>query len=165
MKRILRGVAFASMFTMIWASVAQASPLTAPISKMTIPNKNWSTKAPTKTDGTQKIMYPTKIGQAVNVRAHTYEVPVSARAFVEQVRAKIIQKPDYEGAEVRLVEPMTVKGKTWDCFSIKRKDEINQKICANKTSKSVVFMIIYTGAGGYYDEYFKDYETLLKKAS
>ena len=140
-----------------------AADLDGPLKKCNIPNKNWTTKPPEKQN--QRILHPIKIGQAVNIRCHTYDVPVSAKAFIEQVRLKIIEKPDYQGAEVQLVTPETIKGKTWDTFNIRRKDEINQKIFAIKTDPNVVMMVIYTGAGGYYNEYFNDLMSLMKKLS
>lgn len=142
---------------------AQKADLDGPLKEVTLPNKNWTFKAPEKEH--QRILHPIKIGQAVNIRVHTYDVPVSAKAFIEQVREKIIQKPDYKGAEVQLVKTETVNGKSWDIFNIRRKDEINQQIWAIKPSPSVVLMVIYTGAGGYYNEYHNDLMTLIKKLS
>ena len=142
---------------------AQQANLDAPLKKVTLPSKSWTFKTPEKKH--QRIIHPIKIGQAVNIRVHTYDVPVSAKAFIEQVRVKIIQKPDYKGAEVQLVKPKDVKGKTWDTFNIRRKDEINQQIWAIKPAPNVVLMVIYTGAGAYYNEYHNDLMTLLKKLS
>lgn len=152
-----------AFFLMI--SSAEASSLTQPIESMKLPGKGWEYQPPTKKDGTQKIMNPVKTGQAVNVRIHTYGVPISAKAFAEEVRLKISKKPDYEGAQIDLLSTKTVKGKTWDVFSIRRKDEINQEIWARKTSNDVVLMIIYTGAGGYYQQYHNDLMELVKQAS
>lgn len=170
MKRLLfRRLSVFFLFIFLGVSLsalshADAAPdLEGPLKKCTVPNKKWTTKPPEKEN--QRILHPIKIGQAVNVRCHTYDVPVSAKAFIEQVRLKIIQKPDYKGAEVQLIKPETVKGKTWDTFNIRRKDEINQQIWAIKTSPNVVLMVIYTGAGDYYNEYHGDLMTLLKKMS
>jgi len=149
----------------LFAASVQASPLTQPIEKMGLPGKGWEYQPPTKKDGSQKIMNPTKTGQAVNVRIHTYDVPISATAFIEEVRLKIMKKPDYKGAEVKLVKTKKVKGKTWNVFGIRRKDEINQEIWARKVGKNIVLMIIYTGAGGYFQDYHGDLMTLVKRAS
>ncbi len=160
------GLVVLALLTLSMVGVSRsgfAANLDGPLSKCVVPNKNWSTKPPEKEH--QRILHPTKIGQAVNIRCHTYDVPVSAKAFIEQVRLKIIEKPDYQGAEVQLIKPETIKGKTWDTFNIRRKDEINQKIFAIKTDPNVVMMVIYTGAGGYYNEYFNDLMSLMKKLS
>jgi hypothetical protein len=153
------------MGTLVGTSSLYASPLTAPVEAVALPSSKWVFQPPEQKDGTQKIMYPKETGQAVNVRVHTYDVPVSAKAFIEQVRANIIQKPDYQGAEVRLLESRQVNGESWDVFSIRRTDEINQEIWARKTSTNVVLMIIYTGAGDYYKQYHDDLMTVIKKAS
>jgi len=144
-------------------SVYAKPDLSGPLKKVKLPSKAWTFKEPEKPN--QRIIHPIKIGQAVNIRIHTYDVPVSAKAFLEQVRVKIIQKADYKGAEVQLIKPEVVKGKTWDTFSIRRKDEINQQIWGIKASPNVVLMVIYTGAGDYFNEYYKDLETLIKKLS
>lgn len=157
----LVAVAFLFISNPVMAPKGFAGDLKGPLKKCTEPNKNWTNKAPEKPN--QRILHPTKIGQAVNIRCHTYDVPVSAKAFIEQVRLKIIEKPDYKGAEVQLVEPESIKGKTWDTFNIKRKDEINQKIFAIKTDPNTVLMVIYTGAGGYYNEYYNDLMKMMKK--
>lgn len=156
--------AFAVLAVFIFQGNLHADPdLEGPLKKVKLPNKEWTFKEPEKEN--QRILHPVKIGQAVNVRVHTYDVPVSAKAFLEQVRLKIISKPDYEGAEVQLLKSEKVKGKEWDAFNIKRKDEINQQIWGIKTSSDVVLMVIYTGAGDYYQEYHKDLMKILEKLS
>lgn len=154
-----------SLFTLCLTSISYAGSRTEPVAKARIPNKKWVIATPKTQDGTRKVMHPEKTGQAVNIRLHSYEVPVSARAFIDQVRSNILKKPDYTGAEVRLVESKRVKKKDWEMFYIKRKDEISQEIWARKTSDNVVFMVIYTAAGDYFKVYHKDLMTLLKRAS
>jgi len=150
-------------FTIPFSSKTQASSLTEPLTLCQLPDKKWTWKSPEKPN--QKILHPVETGQAVNVRCHTYDVPISAKAFIDQVRSKIMEKPDYKGAAVGLVGPKKVKGKTWDVFDIKRKDEINQQIWARKPSKNVVLMIIYTGAGSYYNQFHNSFMKLIKGAS
>jgi hypothetical protein len=78
---------------------------------------------------------------------------------------KIIEKPDYKGAEVQSIQSEKVKGKTWENFTIKRKDEINQQIWGIKVGSDVVVMVIYTGAGDYYKEYYNDLKKVVEKLS
>jgi hypothetical protein len=153
------------LFVLILAQGAlQAAPdLEKPLKKVKLPNKEWTFKDPDKEN--QRILHPIKVGEAVNIRVHSYDVPVSAKAFLEQVRLKIIEKPDYQGAEVQLLKSETVKGKTWENFNIKRKDEINQQIWGIKFSSDVVVMVIYTGAGDYFKEYYDNLKKVLEKLS
>jgi hypothetical protein len=144
-------------------TLAGGPNLEGPLKKVKLPNKDWTFKDPEKEN--QRILHPIKIGQAVNIRVHTYEVPVSAKEFLTQVRSKILEKPDYQGAEVQMIQSEQVKGKTWDNFNIKRKDEINQQIWGIKASSDVVVMVIYTGAGDYFKEYYDGLKKVLEKLS
>ncbi len=140
-----------------------ADALSAPLGKVKLPNKQWVWQSADKQD--QKILHPEATGQAVNVRVHTYQVPISASGFMDQVRLEIIKKPDYEGASVSLVSSKKVKNQDWAFFSISRKDEIKQEIWARKSSDDVVLMMIYTGAGSYFQKYYEDFSKLLKNLS
>jgi hypothetical protein len=162
--RPLVGLAF-TLILFMSQGVLHASPLTKPLENTQLPNTGWTWENPQKDETNTKIMYPKKTGQAVNLRVHTYEVPVTAKSFLEQVRTNIMEKPDYQGAEIRLVTTKEVDGVSWDVFEIKRKDEINQEIWGRKTDSSVVLMLIYTGAGDYFKEYYSDLMTVLKRAS
>ena len=145
--------------------VLHASPLTDPVEKAQLPNSNWTFERKEKTEGPAAIMYVKKTGQAVNLRVHTYDVPIASKAFLDQVRTKIMEKPDYAGAEVRIISSKEAGGKMWDVFYIKRKDDIAQEIWARKTDPNVVMMIIYTGAGGLYNDYYNDFSDWLAKSS
>lgn len=163
-RSILLSAAVAMIVTFGAATVVQAKgDLDGPLNRVSLPNKSWTFKTPEKAH--QRILHPIKIGQAVNIRVHTYDVPVSAKTFLDQVRVKIIQKPDYKGAEVQLIKPKSVGGKTWSVFNIRRKDEINQQIWGIKASPSVVLMVIYTGAGDYFKEYHSAMMKLIKQLS
>lgn len=152
----------------LWMGLSQsavASPLTEPLEKVKLPSSDWTWGKPDKDPNTTRILYPTKTGQAVNVRAHTYEVPVSAKVFLDQVRGNLMSREDYQGAEIRLMTTQVVDGVTWDVFEVKRKDEINQEIWGRKPSSNVVFMIIYTGAGSYFKEYYDQFKGIMSSLS
>lgn len=121
-----------------------------------LPNGNWVWKAADPDEPDAKTMYVKKTGEAVSIRINSYDVPISAQRFLESVREKIMAKPDYAGAQVDLVNSKDVNGKTWSVFAIKRKDEINQEIWGRKMGGEAVFMVIFTGAGSYYNDYHGD---------
>ena len=130
-----------------------------------LPNGNWTWKKPDPEEPGAKTMFVKKTGEAVSIRINNYEVPISAQRFLESVREKIMAKPDYAGAEVQLVSSREVNGKTWNVFGIRRKDEINQEIWGRKIDGEAVFMVIFTGAGTYYDQYHSDLMSFLKASS
>lgn len=140
-----------------------ADDLSAPLEKVKLPNKQWVWQNTGKED--QKILHPEATGQAVNVRVHTYRVPISAEGFMGQVRLEIIKNPDYEGATISEVGSKKLKNQNWAFFNISRKDEIKQEIWARKSSDDVVLMVIYTGAGSYFQKYYEDCSKLLKNLS
>lgn len=142
-----------------------ADAVSQALEKVTLPNNDWTWAKPEKDANSSRIMYPKKTGQAVNLRIHSYEVPVSAKSFLEQVRTNIISKPDYQGAEVRLLINKTVDGTSWDVFEIKRKDEISQEIWGRKPNNNIVMMIIYTGAGSYFQEYYPQFTSFMTSIS
>jgi hypothetical protein len=136
-----------------------------PLRSAKLPNGNWTWKSPDKDEPEAKTMYVKKTGEAVSIRINNYIVPISSAKFLESVREQIMLKPDYAGAEVQLVKDREVAGKTWDVFGIKRKDEINQEIWGRKVDGGGVFMVIYTGAGTYYTEYYSDFMTFIRDHS
>jgi len=142
-----------------------AAPLTVPFEKVKLPNAEWTWGKPDKDASTTRIMYPIKTGQAVNLRVHTYDVPVSAQSFLDQVRANLASRDDYKGAEIRLMTTQNVGGTTWDVFEVKRKDEISQEIWGRKTDPNVVLMLIYTGAGTYFKDYYPQFKDFVKTLS
>ncbi len=150
---------------LILAAFSAAAFAAHPVKDAKLPNDNWVWKKPEKDEPSARTMYVKKTGEAVSIRIDTYEVPVSSKSFLDSVREKIMAKPDYAGAEIQLVTTKQVAGKVWDLFYIKRKDEINQEIWGRKTDPNTVFMIIYTGAGTYYQQYYNDFMDFMKQAS
>ncbi len=147
------------------SSAPPASPLSEPVQKVKLPSDAWVWDKPDQEDGTVKEMYVKQLGPAVKLRLSTYEVPSSASEFVDEVRSKMIVKPNYVGAEVRLVETKPVEGQEWAAFSIRTKDRFDQEVWARKTDPNVVLMIMYTAANAYFNQYYADFMTLVKEYS
>jgi len=153
------------LMALLFAIPSKARADADPVSKISLPNDGWTWKASDAGEPNAKTMYVKKTGEAVSVRLNTFDVPISSNLFLTSVREKIMEKPDYAGAEVQMPVPKPMGGQTWDVFKIKRKDEINQEIWARKTGPGVVFMIIYTGAGDFYQQYYADFSKVLNQAS
>ena len=142
----------------------RAFAVEAIVTNAQLPSDGWTWKAADKEEPDARTMYVKKVGEQVSLRIQTYDVPITSAGFLEAVREQIMKKPDYQGANITTVGPMDFSGKSWDVFTIKRKDEINQQILGRKIDSDTVFMVIYTGAGSYYDTYYNDFKSFIGKS-
>jgi hypothetical protein len=104
--------------------------------------------------------------KAVNVGLRIMEgIPIESQNFLDQVRSKGMEDPDAKGAEFGLVRTQEVGGKVWNCFIMKRKDEISQEFWTRKLSSDEVLMVLYTAVGTYYDQYHSEFMKVLEQAT
>jgi hypothetical protein len=158
---------FLSFLMGLASSTASAATLLHNIkSKFSLPNSSWVWDSDYKKEGDKLFgMYVEKLGQSVNFRVNYYEVPYSAKEFLEAVRAQLEKKPDYQGADFSPVTSREISGKKWDLFRVKRKDGIQQELWNRKGETDTVLFVLYTADGDYFDQYYKDFSTLMQQAS
>src|SRR5262245_9093560 len=166
-KRALSSLIFLSFMIATFSQAAWAATALRSIkSKFSLPNADWVWDSDYKQEGDKLFgMYVEKLGQAVNFRVNHYEVPYTAKDFLEAVRVQLQKKPDYQGADFSPVTTREIKGKTWDLFKVKRKDGIQQELWNRKGETDTVLFVLYTADSAYFDQYYKDFSTLLKQAS
>jgi hypothetical protein len=151
----------------VFSSTASAATALHHIkSKFSLPNSDWVWDSDYKKEGDKLFgMYVEKLGQAVNFRVNYYEVPYSPNEFLEAVRTQLGKKPDYQGADFSPAMNREIRGKKWDLFKVKRKDGIQQELWSRKGESDVILFILYTADGSYFDQYYKDFSTLMQQAS
>lgn len=132
--------------------------------KLTLPSSSWVWDKDYSGDDTIAGMFVQKTGKAVNLRVNHYAYPDSAKQYLDAVRDKLMEKPEYKGGEFKLVERKMLGGKAWDYFKLKRKDNILQEIWSRKGDNGDMLFVMYTTAGDdLFNQYHEDFMVLLSQ--